>query len=83
MLSERAFSHGERRQKVRQFGVGAVRKNEPTNVMTPVPAAPLARDCQRRLGNSDRVSGPSRGMVEEDENSPRASLSTSLRITSL
>jgi hypothetical protein len=62
----RLLAIGERREQISELGVGAMRGDEPFDVMTPVPAAPLA-DNGERVGSrtSDRVREPSRGMVSE------------------
>ena len=50
MLSERAFSQlASVHQELGQLGVGAVRGDEPGDVVAPVPPAPLASDGDRRL----------------------------------
>ena len=47
----RRLAIGERRQQVRQPGVGAMRGDEPLDAIAPVPATPGAHDRERRLAN--------------------------------
>lgn len=47
----RVLTIGERRQKVRQLDVGAVRGNEPLDIAAPSPSARFTHNLKRRLGD--------------------------------
>ena len=57
----RLLAIGERHQEFGQLGVGAMRGDEPGDVVAPMPAAPLADDGDRRLADVGQGSGSRRG----------------------
>jgi hypothetical protein len=43
---------GERRQEIRELGVGAMRSDKPLDVVASIASAPLTHDLDRRLADS-------------------------------